>query len=65
MSSDTAIKLAAWGIYVMFVLQVIFHFVFQAIGYDSLLLSITLVASIIVVLTVLAVWQFLKKRVKK
>lgn len=60
MSSDTVLKLAAWGVYVMVVLQVVFHFVFHVIGYDSLLLSITLVASVVVVLIVLGVWRFLK-----
>ena len=64
MSSDTVIKLAAWGIYVMVVLQVIFHFVFRAIGYDSLVLSITLVTSIIVFLFMVAVWKFLKKHIE-
>ena len=61
MSSDTVIKLAAWGVYVMVVLQVVFHVVFQVIGYDSLLLSITLVASAVVVLIVFGIWRFLKK----
>jgi len=65
MSSDTVIKFAAWGVCIMVVLQVIFHFVFQVIGYDSLLLSITLVASIVVFLVIFAVWEFLKKAVRK
>ena len=64
MSSDTVIKLAAWGIYVMVVLQVIFHLVFRAIGYDSLVLSITLVTSIVVFLVMVAVWKFLKKHIE-
>ena len=65
MSSDTIFKLATWGIYIMVVLQVIFHFVFRAIGYDSLVLSITLVTSIVVFLVIFAVWKFLKKAVIK
>jgi hypothetical protein len=65
MSSDTVFKLAAWGIYVMVVLQVIFHLVFRVIGYDSLMLSITLVTSIVVFLIVFAIWKFLKKNVIK
>ena len=65
MRSDTVIKFAAWGVYVIVVLQVFFLFVFQIIGYDSLLLSITLIASIVVVVISLAVWKVLKKTIRK
>ena len=65
MHLDTVIKFAARGVYVMVALQVIFLFVFQMIGFDSLLLSITLVASVVVVVISLAVWRALKKAVRK
>jgi hypothetical protein len=61
MSRDTVLKFAAWGVYVMVVLQVVFHVVFHVIGYHSLLLSITLLASVVVVLIVFGLWRFLKK----
>jgi len=44
-------------------LQVVFYFVFQLIGYDSFLLSVTLVASLLTGFAVLVVWRVLKKAV--
>jgi Na+/melibiose symporter-like transporter len=64
MDSDTVLKHLAWITCVMVVLQVIFYFVFQIIGYNSFLLSVTLIASGLVALTVLFVWQVLKKAVR-
>ena len=49
MSSVTVLKLAARAIVTAVVLQVVFFFVFQEIGYDSYLLSITLIISVIMV----------------
>jgi Na+/melibiose symporter-like transporter len=63
MNSDTVLKHLAWITCVMVVLQVIFYFVFQIIGYNSFLLSITLIASVLVCLIVLFVWRVLKKAV--
>jgi membrane protein YdbS with pleckstrin-like domain len=48
MSMYTVLKLAAWGVCVAVALQVIFYFVFQTIGHDSYLLSITLIVSVTV-----------------
>ena len=64
MNSDAVLKHLAWITCVMVVLQVIFYFVFQIIGYDSFLLSVTLIASVLVALTVLFVWRVLKKAVR-
>jgi high-affinity Fe2+/Pb2+ permease len=48
MSITTVLKLAVWGICVAITLQVIFYFIFQMIGYNSYLLSITLLMSLTV-----------------
>jgi hypothetical protein len=63
--SDTVFKLFAWAVLVMVVLQVVFYFVFQAIGYDSFLLSVTLVVSILVLFAVLISWRIMKKSVAR
>jgi ABC-type bacteriocin/lantibiotic exporter with double-glycine peptidase domain len=65
MSSNTVIRLTGWGVCIMVVLQLVFHFVFQLLGYDSLVLSITLVTSVVVFLIIFAVWQVLNKTVRK
>ena len=61
MEFDAVLKLLAWGILVAVTLQVIFYFVFQLIGYDSFLLSLTLLASLLTGFAVLVVWRVLKK----
>jgi hypothetical protein len=48
MSTTTVLKLTVWGICVVIALQVIFYFIFQVIGYNSYLLSITLLVSLTV-----------------
>ena len=63
MGFDAVLKLLAWGILVVVTLQVVFYFVFQLIGYDSFLLSVTLVASLLTGFAVLVVWRVLKKAV--
>ena len=60
---DTVLKLAAVGVCIMIALQVIFHFVFQIIDYNSFLLSITLIVAVLLILIVLFVWRILKKAV--
>jgi uncharacterized membrane protein len=57
----TLLKFAAWGVIVAVALQVIFYFVFQIIGYDSYLLSITLIVSVIIGILLLFGWRALKK----
>ena len=64
MSLATVLKLAAWGVIVAVALQVIFYFVFQTVGYDSYLLSITLIVSVIIGILLLVGWRILKKAVK-
>lgn len=64
MSMTTVLKLAVWGICVAIALQVIFYFIFQAIGYNSYLLSITLLASLIVAVLLLAGWRILKRAIR-
>jgi hypothetical protein len=61
MSWNTVLKLAAWAACVMVALQVIFYFIFRAIGYDSFWLSITLVGSALAFAAILILWQMLKK----
>ena len=63
MGFDAVLKLLAWGILVVVTLQVVFYFVFQLIGYDSFLLSVTLAASLLTGFAVLVVWRVLKKAV--
>ena len=53
------------AVLVMVVLQVVFYFVFQAIGYDSFFLSVTLVVSILVLFAVLISWRIMKKSVAR
>ena len=64
MSMSTVLKLAAWGVCVAVALQVIFYFVFQTIGYNSYLLSITLIVSVIVGFLLLVGWRILKRAIK-
>jgi hypothetical protein len=64
MNSDTVLKHLAWITCIVVVLQVVFYFVFQIIGYNSFLLSVTLIASVLVDLTVLFVWRILKKAIR-
>jgi uncharacterized membrane protein len=64
MSLATVLKLAAWGVIVAVALQVIFYFVFQIIGYDSYLLSITLIISVVAVFLLLTGWRILKNSMR-
>lgn len=64
MSVATVLKLAAWGVIVAVTLQVIFYFVFQVIGYDSYLLSMTLIVSVIIGIFLLVEWTILKRAAK-
>ena len=64
MSITTVLKLAVWGICVAIALQVIFYFIFQVIGYNSYLLSITLLVSLTVVVLLLAGWRILKRTIR-
>jgi len=61
MGEASVLKLAAYGVIIAVVLQIIFYFVFQLIGRDSFLLSITLIASVIVGILLLIIWNGLKK----
>jgi uncharacterized membrane protein len=61
---STVLKLAAWGVCVAVALQVIFYFVFQTIGYNSYLLSITLIVSVTVGFLLLVGWRILKRAIK-
>jgi hypothetical protein len=63
MSVATLLKLAAWGAIVAVAMQIIFYFIFQMIGYDSFLLSITLIALLVVAISLLAGWALLKRAV--
>jgi hypothetical protein len=64
MDVTTILKLAVWGICVAIALQVIFYFVFQAIGYNPYLLSMALLASLTVAILLLIAWNILKRTIK-
>jgi len=64
MDIAAVLKLAVWGICVAIVLQVTFYFVFQVVGYNSYLLSITLMASLIVAILLMVGWRILKRAIK-
>jgi len=63
-SVATVLKLAVWAVCVAVVLQVIFYFVFQVIGYNSYLLSLTLIGSVIAAILLLIGWNMLKRAIK-
>lgn len=62
---DSVLKLAAWVVLIAIVLQVIFYFVFQNIGYDTYWLSINLIAFILVLIIFIIVWRILTKKLSK
>jgi uncharacterized membrane protein len=64
MDIATVLKLAVWGICVAIALQVIFYFVFQMIGYNSYLLSVTLIVSLTVAILLLIGWRILRRAIK-
>jgi hypothetical protein len=64
MSITIVLKLAVWGICVAIALQVIFYFIFQVIGYNSYLLSITLLVSLTVAVLLLVGWRILKRAIR-
>lgn len=49
----------------MVAVQIIFHFVFQIIGYSSFLLSVALIVSFLVFITISLSWRILKKKVQE
>jgi hypothetical protein len=61
-SWESVLKLAAFAAGIMVASQLIFYFIFEIIGYDSYLLSITLIASLIVAIVFLVLWNIAKKR---
>jgi uncharacterized membrane protein len=63
MGWDTVLKLGALGVCIIIVLQLIFYFAFQIIGYNSFWLSITLIASILVFIVMLVLLRAFKKAV--
>lgn len=56
------LKLATFAAGVMVALQLIFYVIFEIIGYDSYLLSITLMASLIVATLFLVLWNIFNKK---
>jgi uncharacterized membrane protein len=64
MDITTILKLAVWGVCVAIALQVIFYFVFQMIGYNSYLLSITLIVSVTIAILLMIGWRILRKAIK-
>jgi len=53
---ESVLKLAAVGAFVMFALSAVLFFVFQNIGYDSYLLSIVSIISILVFIILRTIW---------
>jgi hypothetical protein len=60
-SWESVLKLAAIATGVMVALQLVFYIIFALIGYDSYLLSITLITSLIVAIACLVLWNIAKK----
>ena len=59
---DSVLKLAAFGVVVIIILQVVFFFILQNIGYDSYLLNISLISFILIFIILIISWRFLIKR---
>ena len=62
MSWESVLKLAAFAAGVMVALQLVFYVIFEIIGYDSFLLSITLIFSLTVAILFLVMWNIVKKK---
>ena len=62
MSWESVLKLVAFAAGVMVALQLVFYVVFEIIGYDSFLLSITLIFSLTVAILFLVMWNIVKKK---
>jgi hypothetical protein len=54
---DSVVKLAAVGALVMIALSVVLFFIFENIGYDSYLLSIILIISILAFISLRIIWS--------
>jgi hypothetical protein len=54
---DSVLKLAAVGAFVMIALSAVLFFIFQNIGYDSYLLSIILIISILAFIVLRIIWS--------
>ncbi len=59
---DSVLKLAAVGVLIMIALQVIFYFIFQNIGYDSLRLSIGLSVFILAIICLNLALRIMRKK---
>jgi hypothetical protein len=59
---DSVLKLAAWIVLIAIVLQVVFYFVFQNIGYDTYWLSINLIAFILLLIVFIIAWRIITKK---
>ncbi len=59
---DSVLKLTAVGVLVMIALQVIFYFIFQIIGYDSLRLSIGLSVFILAIICLNLTLRIMRKK---
>ena len=53
----SVLKLAAVGAFLMLALSAVMFFVFQNIGYDSFLLSIVLIVSILLYIILRIIWH--------
>jgi hypothetical protein len=54
---DSVLKMAAVGAFVMLALSTVLFFIFQNIGYDSYLLSIILIVSILAFIVLRIIWS--------
>ncbi len=62
MGLDAVLKLAAWGLFVAIVLQVVGYFVLQMIGYNALAFSVFLIEANAVVLASLVITRIIYKK---
>ena len=60
-SWESVLKLAVVATGVMVALQLVFYVVFEVIGYDSFLLSATLIVSLLVAILFLIIWNLVKR----
>jgi hypothetical protein len=59
---ETLLKHLLWQISLIIVLVAIFHYVLEIIDYNSFLLSIMLIASVLAILITLFTWKTFKKQ---
>jgi len=60
---NTFVKHLAWIVGLMLVLQVVFYYLLEMIDYNSFLLSVILISTVLFVLVVLFVWTAFRTKI--